>query len=78
MEVAVGFEPTNNGFANRLKGERQRSPEKSEMALEGSKCPPGPPLSFRQLSPPRSFKTLKRPSGWYTGGTNPGPVGSTV
>jgi len=41
MEVAAGFEPANNGFANPKKGNGRRSPRKSKMALEASERPLG-------------------------------------
>jgi hypothetical protein len=46
LEVAVGFEPTNNGFAMRWKEVGQEKTGKSQMALEGPECPPGPVLHF--------------------------------
>jgi hypothetical protein len=44
FEVAVGFEPTNNGFAIPLRAERKRSPRESHLAPEASPRPLGPAI----------------------------------
>ena len=70
LEVAAGFEPANNGFATRCESGGQRSPEKSNMALEASERPPWPILLIWHFDPPGPSKGLKRPFRSYTGSTS--------